>query len=745
MFSSTLVADDSALIAKYGIPMPPAANALLETAGPGSPRPQTSLTSRDSLLLDVNDDIGMRLLLSNASIDALHYRILSLEEVERLKSEKTLLDSRIEAHTRKLALESKVKDASQNLIRLHATRNKRMSKQAEEQLEHATRKVEDLATDLWRLQQRQSIINQQLLEHTAGILARNANDNDMLRRSQYSQDFDETHLYRDSSMSYRDSISSNTSHSMVAPKSHGNNHRSEHSDVEVSAAAAAMKAEAKLRETNRQLFQFLRSNTDRNVVELESNVDEHSEAHNLDLQLLSLEQTLLVLQECLLEQKEQCLSAQHSREVLIARLHTEIVGERARSDPAQSIEEAIIQKAQELKAIQRDSDEHQARSADIERQHAISLQTIQADYEKELEAAHVEVDQLRESILTREEQLQSHEQSLHQKEDKLRDLQAELRKVQGESNDRSTRESSLRQEVETQAALVLHLEKTLSALQDRSALDERASMAQVAELQSNVTELNNTLQGLNAEILVLKSEYDACKIELQVCESGKAIDRQNNDAQMADLSQKHVIEIRSITAQHNDLIVQKETQLSDLRRSLNEAIHLSETASLQLTTENSGLKQQALAFASEKAVNQSSPSETALEGKCAHLEAEMRSMLPEFEALTRSALSYEAERAKSETRIDELLERVIVLESQLADQKVTTLGYSSAAGGATRTEPGAGSPTTTPAEPPTTASLRKEFRRLVQDMRSEHAKQTREDFTEIRRLERQLAAAQLKE
>src|SRR5579883_894765 len=70
----------------------------------------------------------------------------------------------------KLALESKIREAASSLARLHAS-NKRLSRQAGDHLAEANRKVDQVATELWKLTQRTGEVQRKLLQHMAGVLS----------------------------------------------------------------------------------------------------------------------------------------------------------------------------------------------------------------------------------------------------------------------------------------------------------------------------------------------------------------------------------------------------------------------------------------------------------------------------------------------------------------------------------------------------------------------------------------------
>ncbi|KAJ5762312.1 uncharacterized protein N7511_005694 [Penicillium nucicola] len=151
---------------------------------------------RSSALLNANDPVTMYLLTETAIGDSVDYEVLSLEEVEELKKEKTLLSSRIQGTKRKLALETKLRDAAQSIGRLYSPPSPRSSGEygangathrrsrsifgrsgasealdkSDSELAASQRKCEELAQELWKLETRAQKIDQRLLEHTAGVL-----------------------------------------------------------------------------------------------------------------------------------------------------------------------------------------------------------------------------------------------------------------------------------------------------------------------------------------------------------------------------------------------------------------------------------------------------------------------------------------------------------------------------------------------------------------------------------------------
>lgn len=72
--------------------------------------------------------------------------------------------------TKKLRLETKIRDAAISLTRVNAS-HKKISKQTDEQLEAANRRVDVAQKELWRVSERLNEVQKRLLEHRAGVLS----------------------------------------------------------------------------------------------------------------------------------------------------------------------------------------------------------------------------------------------------------------------------------------------------------------------------------------------------------------------------------------------------------------------------------------------------------------------------------------------------------------------------------------------------------------------------------------------
>lgn len=93
-----------------------------------------------------------------------------LTDTEHGVQEQQVLSSRLVALSKKLTLETKIRDAATSLSRANAS-YKNVSKQSSEQLENANRKVDLAQKELWRVSDKAAEVNRKLLEHNAGVLS----------------------------------------------------------------------------------------------------------------------------------------------------------------------------------------------------------------------------------------------------------------------------------------------------------------------------------------------------------------------------------------------------------------------------------------------------------------------------------------------------------------------------------------------------------------------------------------------
>ncbi|ORY08535.1 Up-regulated during septation-domain-containing protein [Clohesyomyces aquaticus] len=147
--------------------------------GPNTPR---EYKKRSSDVLNA-DPVAMHLLVETAIGDSQSFEILSVEEVEALKQERKVLDTRLGAVRIKLASETKIRDAALSLGRLTSKKGHRKGMgsrgsnasrttidRSEDEVNSANRKVDHLTREYFELESRMRAVESQLLMHTAGVL-----------------------------------------------------------------------------------------------------------------------------------------------------------------------------------------------------------------------------------------------------------------------------------------------------------------------------------------------------------------------------------------------------------------------------------------------------------------------------------------------------------------------------------------------------------------------------------------------
>ncbi|KAI1171331.1 hypothetical protein F4777DRAFT_565874 [Nemania sp. FL0916] len=138
---------------------------------------------QSSTFVNLKDTVQVHLLTETALFDSKEYTILSEDEVDDLKKQCQYLNQRIEQARSNLTIQSKYRDATVSMTRLYSPTGRRKSllgnqvseasdaaREAEAERDAIQKKCEELAAELWSLEQRLMGPQRKLLEHTAGIL-----------------------------------------------------------------------------------------------------------------------------------------------------------------------------------------------------------------------------------------------------------------------------------------------------------------------------------------------------------------------------------------------------------------------------------------------------------------------------------------------------------------------------------------------------------------------------------------------
>lgn len=233
------------------------------------------------------------------------------------------------------------------------------------------------------------------------------------------------------------------------------------------------------------------------------------------------------------------------------------------------------------------------------------------------------------------------------------------------------------------------------------------------------------MQVLNNEAGANKAELEA-KYEQQLEEQEQEYQAQlKEQAAFLDKTMRQCDHLRQehdkLTATCKDLEIlirdkqktldARDVQVSKLESELQQQRKLTTAKSVKPATHpNDENLQQLQALFSEK--------EKAWIEQSSSMEANFEGILKEFDRLTGTAMEFETDRMNYERHIERLTLEVKDLESSLIEEKSKNLGYE--------------------ADTPTTASLRKEFRKMVNDMKADHQRTLEREAEEKKRLEKQL-------
>ncbi|TPX44651.1 hypothetical protein SeMB42_g00611 [Synchytrium endobioticum] len=115
------------------------------------------------------DDMMMQLQVQEALLDAAGFLVLPSDKYEIQKKELANLSAQVASLHSRLALESRVREAALNLTRLNSG-NPDQARTAQEQLGQANKKVDAIATELWRFTGKLMEVERAVLKHVGGVL-----------------------------------------------------------------------------------------------------------------------------------------------------------------------------------------------------------------------------------------------------------------------------------------------------------------------------------------------------------------------------------------------------------------------------------------------------------------------------------------------------------------------------------------------------------------------------------------------
>lgn len=598
-----------------------------------------------------------------------------------------MLKSMIESTSRKLTLEQKVKQAAQSLYRLETAANKRQrvssASTAFAHLDTAQKKCDDISAELWRLSSLAMDVERKLLNHNAAVLGLGMN---ILERrameSGMTDEFGEGHLYL-----------SNEDDNEATPRRFSMSERSIRSEktitsvketeppVSTSPSPDVTEAQTRLRQLNFQLATIARSDISppssdslvSYVEQLENNIQALTESHtaaNRDLQK-SLSESQRMIEQLKLRERDQSAA---------------IVDHTARSE---DLERRLIQTQKEFDRVQNELDDQDALIDNLK----------------------LELDTAKEEALIAQTAAQGRESESLRREKSLRRGESERL-----TSELSAKDQTIAQLTQTLESLrVQHDSKAQMERGLQSKLDDQSQQHDVA-----IRDLETQLVMLKSETAMLKAEKDEILGSRQQRAEEARQQRQLEDAReklARDIQPDNplVQELETLKNRNSQLV--RDLDLSESERTVTE-----ETLTRQIAVLEKQLAAQQMETVTvvDRSVSHGSLSDNSrekeLESRCTDLQAELSSILDDFERLTSQFIDHESFRQTLESQVDALRNQCHILQTELAEEKVRYLGRNNGGGDNS-------SPVTTGFgnfEQTSTGTLRTEFRKMVAELRNEH-------------------------
>lgn len=724
----------------------------------------------------------MYLLTETAIGDSTNYEVLSFDEVEQLKKERSLLSTRVQSTQRKLAMETKIRDAAQSLGRLYSPPSPRSSGEygangtdkshrrsrsifgrsgasealdkSDSELAMSQRRCEELAQELWKLEQKSNQISQRLLEHTAGVLQmthkglkkapKNVDGSDGLDDG---YDFDDRSLYR------------TTEHL----DNYGMNGRIEAAPV---GAAVNPESHKRLEELSERLCNMMsQANPDEFV---EPPPHPGGPSSTIEAYIAYLEHGLQSLHSVSsaralpVDGGAAALEAEDAWKMQLTDINNRVqsIVDRfglTRSPtlpppPAASDGEGL---QEQLSYLQTGVDGLASRVDGLLEQKSILTTQIQqqrelnskSDAERDAHIADLteQLAQVRRDYEASERESQAHQAEL---EAAMQQLEA-LRQAGSPKDEVKASMAHAEGEIARLQSVIdsLHTEADLRAEEVREAHDrteevreanERAGQ-EVAQLEAEIQQIRNEADSRLKEVLDERHQLDAQLAEADAMvkqavnqreEATERLEEAFNQRDQADAHLKEALGQRD-QAEENAARLQKEmtelegevvritTELTMVKAELDGAYGTRAqraaevAANPEIQKEIDSLHTRNIELTEELAMLKGQQGGGGdLQQRADTLEKELRETLDDYEAMTKASIEFEKEREQFESLIDSMRDRCEQLEQQLSEERINWMNLNS---------PGSVGRDGT-SETTSTMVLKNEFKKMMRDTRNENMK-----------------------
>lgn len=725
----------------------------------------------DDIRLDTHpengqDAVGRHLLYETALLDTQAYEILDINEVDDLKKEHTRLHSRLEAANRKLALESKVKDAAQNLHRLYSATRKdgrpdtpqspndlRQGRssllggrgrngsgsshggdtlhQAEDELAQSIKSVDDLNEQIKTLLERRQTVEGKLLRHTAAVLAQQANqaaDSSAVRPTNGLRQ-----LSSDDAIGYApddfDGIRDILRGIPGAATKQGNVQK-----IQDEHEQSLADMQERLEQLNSRLRGVItEASRSRGVQPAPEEQSRHSEdaKDRIDSMLAMLESNIRAV-----EQEQKHSTSQIDVEDRVAELNSQLYN--------------VLRTAPESEVLKSLREPPRVTGAGFEPhlgylgESLVTMETMLRQHKEDLHDAKQSSGDASRAIDEAQSKASAQTQKASELETVIAGLWELVASDKSIENEASSPITPIREDFSLQAfsSRVQHLLDVARGSKEQQDILRRQIQQQRDLNGKSDVQKDNEIQDLQSRFDQLTAAFDATQVDLATSmASNEQAEREVNESrgemqnvmneleQMrktyeenqakqkdVDSRQAQLTTERSTAEQaHADLQAEMENLESEVVRLTTELTMAKADLDGAYGTRQERKKEAGVAAQDMEALEKLKDQEIeALRKNQADrtklLETELQDMMEEFQAMTRESLELEKERGQLEGLIDGLREKVDELEQQLADERVQAIGVKT---------PGGNHLEAAPKESTSVMVLRQEFKRMMREARGE--------------------------
>ena len=617
----------------------------------------------------------MHLLMETAISDSKDYEILSFDEVEQLKKERAFLRNRVEASRRKLALETKMRDAANSLNRLYSTsgrqtstelksdpngaKNRRRSllgsrgsnidpqAQADGEFAASQKKVEEFAQELSGLESRLEVCDRRILEHTAGILQMTHKGlKKNIRRNQLPHS-PESMTSQNRSGSRMDGVEDFDERSLYQIPDYVN--EAEQSSKKNNQALGDMAK--RLNELAQRLHSMITS----------AGPQEHFDPppQPKDDHIAGKVDTIVKAQLGYIEQGLDAMEAAQAR--AMADTQKQLFDSE---DQLEDVNVKLNDLLTRTNSVRKSPDLHQDEPRGKDLQSQLTFSTTVLDRLNKRIGTLVE----QKDILTRQIQQQ---RDLNSKSDAQRD------------------------------AKIMELTEQLEEARKLHSVGEQES----EQTRDHMNLLMEQIDQARQQNVLLEQQHGSQKQELE-----RHLSSHKHEVERHVKSLQEELELQRST-HVQELEKTRNTHSQELERTKSESQHL-ESEVIRIQTELTMAKAEldgAYGSRAQRAADVSSnlnKKNDELQAKVETLQKELRDTIEDYEVMTKQSIESEKERDRFEDKIDQLEQRCDGLETQLHEEKVKWMGVKQ----------------TSPNETTSTMVLKNEFKKMMRDTRAEQMK-----------------------